>query len=278
MPVIKPEPWLERLMSPDCGFAVHPQFFGTAIRSDRWRCKDRHEPYHWLLLALEGRSDCRTGATRIVLEPGDLIWIPPDRAHDMTWSDTFGFAEVYFQLMDGSGHLMTTDATCGWRQVGYIKARLDGIADEIQLGGLHHHLRLRALIADLVIELWRHQPGNDTSIAGLTVDQQTKLARFARFHITEGLTPADLARHLDLSPNYFSRQFHRSFGLTPRAWLTRERLRAAADLIARSHLTVYQVADRFGYGDAPQFSRQFKRVMGVSPMQYRKGEFASRHG
>ncbi len=270
MRVINQGSLLRCLADPAHGFGVHPRLFGTAARRDHWRCTARREPYHWLLLALEGRSDCQVGKKRIVLEPGDLIWIPPDTEHDMHWSPMFGFAEVYFRITDGPEHLGTTTEAQGWQQVGYVKAQLDRIADEIQLGGAHSSWRLRALVVDLIIELWRHHLTAHAPITGLTVDQQARLVRFARLQINQGLTPADLAHHLDLSPNYFSRQFRRSFGLTPRAWLTRERLRAAADLLARSHLTVYQVAERFGYNDVPQFSRQFKQVMGISPKKYRQ--------
>ncbi len=269
--VLDRDTWLAALLNGQMSFDVDRRFFGTTVRSDGWNCIERVVPRHWLLLALEGRSDCRCPGSSITLDPGDLIWIPPHTPHDMIWSPTFRFAEVYFHLMDQDDHLVTTDRPRVWRQVGHVKAATDRIADEIQLGGNHHDLRLRARLADMVIELWRAGSASSAKSAGLTPDQQTQLVRYTRAHLAEAVTPADLAALLDLSPNYFSRLFSRTFKLTPRAWLNRERLRAAAELLSRSHLTVYQVADRFGYSDVPQFSRQFKSVMGVSPMAYRRG-------
>ncbi len=41
-------------------------------------------------------------------------------------------------------------------------------------------------------------------------------------------------------------------------------------MLLESNLTIREIADRIGYTDAFQFTRQFKAVIGVSPRVYRK--------
>ena len=83
------------------------------------------------------------------------------------------------------------------------------------------------------------------------------------------VTPARLAAHLGLSADYFARLFRKTYGISPRAWIVRERIKMAAVRLLESHLNVGEVAGEFGYRDIFFFSRQFKQIMGQSPKHYR---------
>ena len=83
------------------------------------------------------------------------------------------------------------------------------------------------------------------------------------------VTPAQLAAHLGLSADYFTRLFRKSYGISPRAWIVRERIKMAAVRLLESHLNIGEVAEEFGYSDIFFFSSQFKQVMGQSPRHYR---------
>ena len=48
------------------------------------------------------------------------------------------------------------------------------------------------------------------------------------------------------------------------------RLGRTANLLARSNMTVSEVAKRGGFSDQFHFSRAFKKVYGVSPTDFRK--------
>jgi AraC-like DNA-binding protein len=64
--------------------------------------------------------------------------------------------------------------------------------------------------------------------------------------------------------------FRRSFGVSPRRWLMQERIRLAARRLCDSTMSVSAIAQDFGYADVYPFSRQFKDVMGQSPLAYRR--------
>jgi len=53
-------------------------------------------------------------------------------------------------------------------------------------------------------------------------------------------------------------------------YLTRLRVESAKELLATTNWKVYAVAEAVGYEDAFYFSRQFKRLTGVSPMDWRR--------
>lgn len=144
---------------------------------------------------------------------------------------------------------------------------MERIVDEVSDPGREHPARMRGLIACLLSEIARATEG-DTDEKGLFSPAQ-------RAHIRRVIaesnraTPADLARALELSPDYFSRSFRRTFGLSPRRFLVEERLRLAALRLLESPRNVSQIALELGYADVFLFSRQFKAHFGHSPTAYR---------
>jgi AraC-like DNA-binding protein len=105
---------------------------------------------------------------------------------------------------------------------------------------------------------------------GLTPSQREKVLAYASRHIASRPTPNDLAGQVGLSSEYFARQFKKTFGVVPRAWLIQERIRAAAISLVETNDTISELANKLGYEDLFLFSRQFKQVMGCSPRAYRK--------
>lgn len=61
-----------------------------------------------------------------------------------------------------------------------------------------------------------------------------------------------------------------TFGISAVRWLIRQRIRSAAQRLAESTLNVSQIAEKYGYTSLYFFSRQFRQVMGCSPVEWRR--------
>ena len=83
-------------------------------------------------------------------------------------------------------------------------------------------------------------------------------------------TTDDLARQLKLSRDYANTLCRRTFRLSAERWIIDQRIRAAAQRLCESALTVSEVADEFGFTSLYFFSRQFRAVLGQSPKEYRE--------
>ncbi|MMZ62630.1 Bifunctional transcriptional activator/DNA repair enzyme AdaA [compost metagenome] len=57
--------------------------------------------------------------------------------------------------------------------------------------------------------------------------------------------------------------------MTLHQYITRTRMRAAADLLLQTSLRVYQIAENVGYKDPKYFIRLFRKEFGTSPEEYR---------
>lgn len=79
----------------------------------------------------------------------------------------------------------------------------------------------------------------------------------------------EAAQQAGLSVSHFEHLFKRHLRVSFREWRHIRRMREAKHLLIETDLKVREVAERVGYEDAAYFHRQFKRMHGISPLQYR---------
>jgi AraC family transcriptional regulator len=78
-----------------------------------------------------------------------------------------------------------------------------------------------------------------------------------------------LAAVARLSVYHFARQFKAATGLPPHQFVILRRVERAKELLqAGTDLSLAEVAARAGFSDQSQFSRHFKRLVGVTPGQF----------
>jgi AraC-like DNA-binding protein len=85
----------------------------------------------------------------------------------------------------------------------------------------------------------------------------------------EPLGVHDLARAAGLSRAHFSREFRRTFGESPHAYLLTRRLERAAALLRTTDRTVADICFSVGLQSIGSFTTSFTRTYGVSPTAYR---------
>ena len=84
------------------------------------------------------------------------------------------------------------------------------------------------------------------------------------------LTIRDLALEINLSPSHLQRLFKHQTGVSMGEWLTEQRLQRAAHLLAKSYLSVKEIAHTVGYEHPSSFIRAFERRFTQAPARYRK--------
>ena len=98
---------------------------------------------------------------------------------------------------------------------------------------------------------------------------------YLREHIHRAVNPAELAREVQLSEDYFRCTFTKTYGQSPRSWITDERIRLAGiQLLEQPNSAIAEIAQTVGYADAASFSRQFKKSLGESPLVWHRGNLS----
>lgn len=92
---------------------------------------------------------------------------------------------------------------------------------------------------------------------------------YIKDHLSENLTVKDTARSLAVNANYLSSLFHTDLGITFIDFVNRERINQAAALLKHTGLQIQQIAALVGYNNTSYFAKQFKRIFGKTPQDYR---------
>lgn len=91
-----------------------------------------------------------------------------------------------------------------------------------------------------------------------------------RNHINTRITLADLAEVAGYSRFHFVRAFKESTGMPPYAYVIRERIAVAQDLMRSSQMSIADIAKLCGFATHAHFSTQFRSIIGTTPAEYRR--------
>jgi AraC-like DNA-binding protein len=250
------ETWVDDLCAGRFDYRLERDFLGWQQRHDRWRVRDYRDQWHRLWVVDAGLITGHCGTTPLHLGPGDGAWLPAGATLNVDWPAELAFHEVLFS---GDGPPLP-----GPLLVPAGQQLPDLIAMLATTAGPQLRRQERQLLGLALLDLLARRTWRPASVGGLDPERRERVTRWARAHLRQRPSPADLARVADLSPDWFARAFRHSFGRSPRRWLADERLRAAARRL-REGGSIAETAAIWGYADLTQFNRAFRRLFGQPP-------------
>jgi len=232
--------------------------------------------YHVLNFAVGGRGTFvgETGESHI--GPGWVFSYGPGCEHEIGCDpdDPLSLYAIGFLgrrattlVRDHLGALCTAVRLSRPCDVGDVMARMLRRAHE---GGpfIHEMMNQYLLIVLLTIHAQRSVGPQHVSARDATY---YRVRSYIDAHFAERITVASVAEACGVSYEHASRVFSSHAGISPSAYLQKLRMEKAQHLLISSDYKVAEVARRVGYEDLYTFSKAFKRVVGVSPLNYRTG-------
>ncbi len=98
----------------------------------------------------------------------------------------------------------------------------------------------------------------------------SRVRDFVHGNIGQRITLQDLAMVAGYSRFHFVRAFKHNTGVSPYAYVLRERIAAARELLDHTALPIAEVAQRCGFSTHAHFSTRFREASGVTPADYRR--------
>lgn len=130
---------------------------------------------------------------------------------------------------------------------------------------------LKNYLSELLIFIMRyHRNHSQNAIDEISEEKIQIAAKYICDHFNSNLTLAEVAGAACMSQTYFSKKFKKVTGMNFSEYLTSVRIRMADELLLETKESVTAIAETCGFSDANYFGDVFKKVKGVSPMQYRK--------
>ena len=155
-----------------------------------------------------------------------------------------------------------------------LRAAMGAVDAELTAGGAGGRLAAESLANVLAVQLIRHVSAPRRPERGrdgvLPRGRLRAVVEYIEEHLDGGPTLAQLAAVVRLNPYHFARQFKAATGLPPHQYVILRRVERAKQLLqAGTDLSLAEVALHAGFSDQSQFSRHFKRLVGVTPGQFR---------
>jgi two-component system, response regulator YesN len=97
-----------------------------------------------------------------------------------------------------------------------------------------------------------------------------RAAEFIAKNLDGEITCETIAARVSLNSDYLTRLFKKETGLSVSAYILREKMRLAAELLDTSGLSISEISERLGYMNPASFSLSFRKRFGKSPHEYRQ--------
>ena len=109
-----------------------------------------------------------------------------------------------------------------------------------------------------------------SKVAPQNIDFLSASLEWAQDNLTQNISINQMAEQACLSRRSFDRHFRENLGISPKEWLTRQRINLAREYLESSLASIEQVAEKSGFGSAMNLRHHFSQVLRVSPSDYRR--------
>lgn len=271
----------------------HIQKAGSSVEDGRMHY---HKHYHIGLL-LSGRIKHRKNIKYALLLPGDCFVIPPGYAHSLHFltEDTVLYSLCFDESLLPQGMLEgglqqflfglqneTADTRVllrlspDYRQREALQALMDLLQKEQETAHLPELSCAPALICAvlyLLAQAYYNMPYNTVLLADITGHNSNirRCVRYVDTHFQQKLTPEALAKRFGMSRAALCAAFSQHTGMSLHKYISKKRiLEAQLQIRTKSGLPLSQISREVGYEDESTFYRNFLRITGMSPTDYRR--------
>lgn len=156
------------------------------------------------------------------------------------------------------------------RQITLLMTALkDDVANGFPVGRLYGESLGNALATYLVERYSSPNPSLPLYKGGLSASQLSHVVDYIEQRLNENIGLADLAAITGLSMYHFARQFRHSTGVSPHRYVLQRKIERAKQFLRDPKKSVLEASARTGFVDQSHFSKIFRRLVGVTPSEFR---------
>lgn len=153
----------------------------------------------------------------------------------------------------------------------------DGAIEPLMLK-LHHEMKLReagsktmlyALLSQLIVTVYRLKYGKHETLTPEAADFND-IIYYLEQNYHQALTLEMLSCYAGWSSRHLQRLFHKYTGQAFGSFLQNLRIQKSCELLRTSKMKISTIAEHVGYRSIDSFNAVFKKLVGLTPTEYRK--------
>lgn len=224
-----------------------------------------HREYFQYVLVISGKGTIKIGTTELALLPHNILSLPAGELADLLVESDNGIVLGLMQLRD----MLITQTTPGIfpaSQSDLIR-RLFYLGMDIEGMQLPRKTAVKSALNHLIFE-------TITSMGLIVSDVNPVISAFIDDMTSNYTNPeydyTSLISESGYSINHFRKLFKETIGVTPITFLHNLKIDYAKALMRRhgDELTIKEIAEKCGFKDPYYFSRLFKKIEKISPIEY----------
>lgn len=217
---------------------------------------------------------------------GDIVFVRKDELHCFTDADTYGHSFFLVDFQDefllnlGIDNINLSE--CFEKEIivvslplnkrSAIRAKFQELLEEFNGTMPHREVQIKLKLASILISLSISQDMYGEKQEAFYQKQfiVSKAMKFINENYQKKISLDEIADHVQYSRNYFCEYFKKYSGFTIVEYTNNIRVQKAQTYLSNTKLSITEIAGLCGFDSSTHFGRVFRKVTGMSPLQFRK--------
>lgn len=265
---IKNNPLISSLYFTDIGVYPHAT---NHFRERNPGCKQ-----YILIYCVEGEGWVQIGSKKYIISPNTFFIIPKNTTHSYGATEN-NFWSIYWLHFSGvqADELYERYKENYASQVAKVlleESRLNLFTKIISLLESGYSMKnveytnicLWQLLASFLYSQYHKESSYE-----VTSDRIECSIQYMKEHLDKPLSVEDIASHFHYSVSHYFTVFKKKTGYSPLHYFNQMKIQKGCEYLSFTSMSVKEIGFKLGYQDPLYFSRIFKKLMGLSPIQYR---------
>ena len=227
----------------------------------------RNRANHGLALHIGGDKIYRfEGGPSLPVRTNDIIFMPKDSNYDVSSSEPGACYAINFDI---TGPVSFAPFVFSPKNVNTILDHFKTAEKIWKKKNISFELKCKAELYNILYALQK-----DFFLSYVPTEKikliEPAVEYIHKNYTKEPLQVASLAEMCNITPEYFRAVFKSIYGTSPILYINNLKITYAKELLSSNLYPVTEVAFASGFNDTSHFSREFKKVTGYAPSQFKK--------
>lgn len=206
-----------------------------------------------------------TSSTDLALNRWEYIFVDVEAFLGEIYKDNQMFADDLTAVINNRAWVAEAD------EYPEVAGLIHGIMEEMRCKKDLYTENVHGMLLSLFINIVRmnHKGSSKVRRQGSGVSQMTVALHYIGKHYAEDLTIGDLAGVSHMSETNFRRVFQKVMNMTPSDYLNSVRVQMACEHMKKHTDSMELVAEKCGFQSTSTFNRNFKKILGITPYQWK---------